>query len=96
MHDTATTMVAIFPPLDVGSAPNKRIKPAMISLLQDRNSKKKTVATAPPRLKGLRFPHRILELSLNIPTRGCTKVPVSGPATQARDRWDLLRPSESR
>lgn len=54
------------------------------------------VATAPPSMNGFLFPHDILHLSLNMPTYGCTSVPVSGPAIQTKAIRDLLKPSETR
>jgi hypothetical protein len=54
------------------------------------------VATAPPTMKGRRFPNRERHLSDLIPTYGCTSVPESGPAIQTSASRDLLTPRPSK
>lgn len=47
-------------------------------------------------MNGLRFPHRIRQLSLFSPTYGCTSTPDSGPAIHTSASNDLLTPRLNR
>lgn len=89
-------MTVTFTPWEAGSAPKRLRRPVTMSLLQARIMSEAMVAAAPPSMKGFLFPHGILQLSLSMPTYGCTRVPVSGPAIQTKAISDLLRPSDNR
>lgn len=95
-HKTAITIMEFFTNADSGSAPNTPKKPPTMSLVQARNINDMMVAAAPPSMNGLRLPQLRRQLSLSMPTYGCTNVPDNGPAIQTSAINDLLRPSESR
>lgn len=89
-------MIVTLTPDDSGGAPSSDRIPPTISLTHASASKEKTVAMPPPIIKGFRFPQLTRQLSLLIPTYGCTKVPVKGPAIHTNASNDLLIPSESK
>lgn len=70
--------------------------PETISLDHASHSRDITVASAPNIMKGFLLPNGDRQLSLMMPTYGCTRAPVSGPAIQTIARKALLIPSESR
>jgi len=89
-------MIEYLTPSESGAAPNNPRKPPTISLVHPRSISEMMVARAPPIMKGLRLPQRMRQLSLSMPTYGCTRVPESGPAIQTKAMRDLLRPRDSR
>ena len=79
-----------------GASPNAEKIPAIIARVQASASKLNIVAAVPATMNGFRLPHEMRQLSLRMPTAGCTRAPDSGPAIQTSAMMDLLRPSESR
>jgi hypothetical protein len=55
-----------------------------------------THSTHPPRIYGLRRPHREVLVSAYAPTSGWTRRPESGPARKTRATCDVVRPRERR
>lgn len=78
------------------SAPNKPRIPPTISRTHDNARSDMIVAAAPVAMNGVRFPHFDLQLSLRIPTYGCTRAPERGPAIQTKAMIDLLRPNDNK
>lgn len=83
-------------PFDCASAPKMPRKPCTISLAQAKPRRDTMVAMAPAIIKGCRFPHATLQLSLRIPMYGWTKVPDRGPAIHTKASRDLLIPSDNK
>ena len=93
---TAKQIAVTLTPFEVGSAPNIPKTPRTISRVHANAINDTTVAAAPASMKGFRFPQEILQLSLRIPTYGCTSVPDSGPAIHTKASKDLLIPRDSK
>src|SRR5450432_3467493 len=89
-------IMKVLTPSESPSAPKMPKKPRPNSLTQARARRENIVPIDPPIINGFRLPQDILQLSLRIPTYGCTSEPERGPAIQTRAIRDLLRPRDNR
>lgn len=96
MRKTASTIIVIATPLDSLPTPNIPRMPPTSSRVHANAIREITVASPPLMMYGFLLPHLLRDLSLLMPTYGCTSTPESGPAIQTKARTVLLRPREIR
>jgi hypothetical protein len=78
--------------VESGPKPND----STISFVNPRVRRHNATMSEPRRIMGRLLPHFEVDSSAMTPMMGWTIKPDMGPATQTRDVWPLVRPSESR